>query len=52
MHTQPGGKQTHGQKAKAASGTLEQPSPDGSHGYVRQVDRIGGEENEEAGKSG
>lgn len=44
MHMQPGSKQTQRQKANATSGTMEQPSPDGSHDYIRQVAGIGGEE--------
>lgn len=50
MHTQPGSEQTQRQKAKAASGTMEKPSPDGSHGYIRQVDRIGREVMKKQGK--
>lgn len=53
MHTQPGSKQTHRQKGtQAASGATEQPSPDGSHGYIRQVDGIGGEVMKKQGKLG
>lgn len=44
MHMQPGSKQTQRQKANATSGTMEQPSPDGSHDYMRKVAGIGREE--------
>lgn len=47
---QPGSKQTQRQKANATSGTMEQPSPDGSHDYMRQVAGIGGEEMKQQGK--
>lgn len=52
MQAQPGCKQTHRQKAQATSGTMEQPSPDGSHDYIRQVDGIGGEVMKKQGKLG
>lgn len=51
-HIQPGNKQTQGQKATAASGAMEQPSPDGSHGDIRQVDGIGREVIKKQGKLG
>lgn len=49
---QPGNKQTQGRKAKPASGATEQPSPDGSHGDIRQVDGIGREVIKKQGKLG
>lgn len=51
MHMQPGSEQTQTER-KAASGTMEQPSPDGSHGYIRQVGGIGGEEMKKQGQLG